>query len=92
MKRILPYFLLTLSACAAPGYHSKKVSAEIVQISAEHDSYDDGRFAFFTVVTYRITNYATPEKTIKRYFEAGSPGLDSLAVGQIVELEIAEKK
>ncbi len=88
MKRILPFLMLALTACAAPGGKAEKVPAEIVKISYEHDSYDDGRFAFYSVITYRMANPQNPEQTITRYFDAGTPGLDSLAVGQIVELEL----
>jgi uncharacterized protein involved in high-affinity Fe2+ transport len=87
MKSIIAILLLALTACASPPKAPEKLSAQVLSIRQAHDSYDDGRFKFYTVVTYRIVNSENPEKTIQRYFDIGSPELNSLAVGQIVTLK-----
>ena len=85
MKSLLPIILLlTLAACASPGNKTGELTAQIMSIRQVHDSYKDGGFAFFTVVTYRILD---SEQTIERWYAIEASELKSIAVGKIVMLK-----
>lgn len=84
MKYLIPIPLVFFAACAAPTKKPHDFSARVISIRQGHDSYSDGRFAFYSVVNYEMFSSG---RIIERIYDPESPELKSLAVGEIVNLK-----